>query len=339
MPNVAIAGVGNCSCALVQALYGVSRGLTEHHDLVEGLDSVRVGDIHISAAFDVDVTKTGLPLGKAIFAEPNCTTCYLDVPLELPIVKVGVLGDGVQGPLRDVVRVHDLARKASVGEIAEELQRSSSEILVLYLPTGAQAAAELYAEAALEAGCSLVNCTPAYLARSEEWQTRFREHGVTLLGDDMKSHIGSTTIHQALLNALKSQGVTVTSTYQLNIGGNTDFLNLRDTARSAAKRATKATALQGFVSAETSMDLGPSDYIRHLKDRKVGYLRIEGYGYLGMPFSIETRLEVEDSPNSAAIAIDAIRAAAVVQSTSHLELSAALPALFKAPGTVKIPDH
>lgn len=336
MPNVAIAGIGNCSCALVQAIYGVTHGVTEHHDLIEGLDSVPVRDIHITAAFDVDVNKIGLSLEKAIFAEPNCTTRYLDISMQLPIVKAGVLGDGIEGPLQSIVHVHDLARTMTVDEVAEELRRSSADVLVLYLPTGAQAAAELYAHAAVKAGCSLVNCTPAELGRSDVWRDRFKQHGITILGDDMKSHIGSTTVHSALLAALKQQGVRVDSTYQLNVGGNTDFLNLRDPGRSAAKRVTKATALRKLVSSQTAMDLGPSDYISHLKDRKVGYIRIEGHGYLGMPFSIETRLEVEDSPNSAAIAIDAIRATAVLQATAGLlDLSAALPALFKAPG---LPD-
>lgn len=332
MPNVAIAGVGNCSCALIQALYGVTNEVVEHHDLIEGLGSVPVSDIRVTAAFDVDINKIGLSLEKAIFAEPNCTTRYVDVATQLPTVQAGVLGDGIQGPLGDIVHVHDLARTMTVDGVAEELHRSSADILVLYLPTGAQAAAELYAEAAVKAGCSLVNCTPAYLARSDAWRERFQQRGITLLGDDMKSHIGSTTVHQALLAALKRQGVTVDSTYQLNVGGNTDFLNLRDPGRSAAKRVTKATALRELVSPETAMNLGPSDYIGHLKDHKVGYIRIEGRGYLGMPFSIETRLEVEDSPNSAAIAIDAIRATAVLQAAAGLDLPAALPALFKAPG-------
>jgi myo-inositol-1-phosphate synthase len=332
MPNVAVAGVGNCSCALVQAVYGMTDGATEHFDLITGIDSVQVRDIHVTTAFDVDVNKIGLNLEKAIFAEPNCTTRYVDIPVQLPAVRAGVLGDGIQGPLQDIVHVHDLARTTTVDDVAEELRRSSAEILVLFLPTGAQAAAELYAQASVEAGCSLVNCTPANLARSATWRDRFRQHGLTILGDDMKSHIGSTTVHQALLGALKRQGVTVDSTYQLNVGGNTDFLNLRDIDRSAAKRVTKATALRELVSSHTAMNLGPSDYIGHLKDHKVGYIRIEGRGYLGMPFSIETRLEVEDSPNSAAIAIDAIRATAVQQATAGLDLPTALPALFKAPG-------
>ncbi|MEY9836724.1 inositol-3-phosphate synthase [Streptacidiphilus sp. EB103A] len=336
MPNIAVAGIGNCSSALVQALHGVGNGTIAHTDLVPGLESVPVRDIRITAAFDVDARKVGIPLEKAIFVEPNCTTSYVDVPTQLPRVTVGPLADGVRGPLTGVVQVHDLAHRATAADVAAELRNSAVDILVIFLPTGAQEAAELYADAAVKAGCSLVNCTPAFLGRSETWRERFQRRGTTLLGDDMKSHIGSTTMHQALLSALNRQGVTVNSTYQLNIGGNTDFLNLRDTSRSAAKRVTKATALRELVSPETAMDLGPSDHIAQLKDRKVGYIRIEGNGYLGMPFSMEVRLEVEDSPNSAAIAIDAVRAAASLQSGAELDLSAVLPSLFKAPG---LPDR
>lgn len=336
MPNIAVAGIGNCSSALVQALHGVSNGTIVHADLVPGLDSVPVCDLRITAAFDVDARKVGIPLEKAVFAEPNCTTHYVDVPDQLPVVTVGPLADGVRGPLSGVIQVHDLARRATAEDVAAELKSSAVDVLVVFLPTGAQEAAELYADAALRAGCSLVNCTPAFLGRSDIWRGRFQHQGTALLGDDMKSHIGSTTMHQALLRALKKQGVTVNSTYQLNIGGNTDFLNLRDTGRSAAKRVTKATALRELVSPETAMDLGPSDHIAQLKDRKVGYIRIEGNGYLGMPFSMEVRLEVEDSPNSAAIAIDAVRAAAALRSGVALDLPAVLPSLFKAPG---LPDR
>ncbi|WP_152626372.1 inositol-3-phosphate synthase [Streptacidiphilus carbonis] len=332
MPNIAIAGIGNCSSALVQALHGVSNGTVRHTDLAPGLESVPVRDIRITAAFDVDARKIGVPLEKAILVEPNCTTHYVDVTAPLPPVTVGALADGVSGPLADIVQVHEAADRTTAADIAAEMRNSGSEILVVFLPTGAQAAAELYADAAVRAGCSLVNCTPARLGRSATWQQRFRDAGATLLGDDMKSHIGSTTVHQALLSALNRQGVTVDATYQLNIGGNTDFLNLRDTGRSAAKRVTKATALRELVSPETAMDLGPSDHIAQLKDRKVGYIRIVGSGYLGMPFSMEVRLEVEDSPNSAAIAIDAVRAAASLQAGAELDLAAVLPALFKAPG-------
>jgi myo-inositol-1-phosphate synthase len=332
MPNIGIVGVGNCSSALVQALHGVSAGTIAHTDLVPGLESVPVRDIHVTAAFDVDARKIGLPLEKAIFVEPNCTTCYVEVPVKSTTVSAGPLADGVTGPLADIVQVHDLARRVTVKDVVAELRECAVEILVIYLPTGAQGAAELYAEAAAEAGCSLVNCTPATLGRSSSWQERFRGRSAILLGDDMKSHIGSTTVHQALLGVLRRQGVTVNSTYQLNIGGNTDFLNLRDTGRSAAKRLTKSTALRELVSSETAMSLGPSDHIAQLGDRKVGYIRIEGSGYLGMPFSMEVRLEVEDSPNSAAIAIDAVRVAASARSGSGVDLDAALPLLFKAPG-------
>jgi myo-inositol-1-phosphate synthase len=203
--------------------------------------------------------------------------------------------------------------------------------MVLYLPVGSQAAAEFYASAALAAGCSLVNCTPAVLGNSAAWRRRFAEAGLVLVGDDMKSHVGSTTIHQALLALLRERGVEVTSTYQLNVGGNTDFLNMRDSTRAAAKRATKATALGDLLAAGAELSVGPSDHVPQLRDHKVGYIHIEAAGYLGMPFSLELRLEVEDSPNAAPVAIDAIRLAGAQRAGIDLDLDTAMARLFKAP--------
>lgn len=331
MHRIALVGVGNCSCALVQALNALAAGHIRHSNLIAEVSDVPPASVAIVAAFDVDSRKVGLPVDEAIFAEPNCTSHYFDVPAGLPVVSPGPVADGVDGPLADVVKIHPDAERATAADVAAQLRACSAQTMLLYLPVGAQRAAELYAQAAAEAGCSLINCTPVTLGRAASWRERFASRKLLLLGDDIKSHLGSTTVHQALLALLADRGITVSSTYQLNIGGNTDFLNMRDIERSAAKRRTKATALYGYTPPECAVSLGPSDHIPQLRDRKVAYIRIEGSGYLGMPLSMELRLDVEDSPNAAAVAIDALRVVAAVRSGITVDLSAAMRALFKAP--------
>jgi myo-inositol-1-phosphate synthase len=330
--RVAIVGVGNCCCALMQALDAICVGELTHTDVVPGLSDVDPTKIEIVAAFDIDRRKVGLPLHDAIFAEPNCTTRYRDPRPSMVTVTPGSPQDGVDGPLDDVVQLADGVWEVMAQDVARVLTQAQASIVVLYLPVGSQAAAEFYASAALAAGCSLVNCTPAVLGNSPAWRARFAESGLVLTGDDMKSNIGSTTVHQALLELLRDRGAEVTSTYQLNIGGNTDFLNMRDTSRAAAKRATKATALGALLEPGTGLGVGPSDHIPHLRDHKVGYIHIEAVGYLGMPLSIELRLEVEDSPNAAPVAIDAIRLTAAMRGGADLDADAAMARLFKAPG-------
>lgn len=330
MPRIALVGVGNCACSLVQALSAIKRGSLSHSSFLTFPLQVGPAELDVVAAFDVNVTKVGKTLSTAIFAEPNCTSQYF-LPDECGIkVSPGLLGDGLEGPLASRIEVSADVQKIAILDIVNVLRRARAEVVLLYLPVGSQLAAEAYARAALEAGCGLVNNTPAVLANSPFWQSEFQRHRLPLLGDDMKSHIGSTTIHQALLLLLKRRNVDVHSSYQLNIGGNSDFLNMRDGKRALQKRSTKIHSLKDLCPPGANLTVGPSDYIPHLKDGKVGYIRIEGTGYMGMPFSMELRLSVEDSPNSVAVAIEAARVALSSLNGQDIEIETLSKELFKA---------
>lgn len=334
MPKIAIVGVGNCCCSLAQAISAIRGDLYDHHSEVPG--HCGAGAIDIVAAFDVDKGKVGTPFKSAIFSKPNCTSTYFAVDSWDFAVSAGILADGLDGPLSNVVEPCSESRSVAPEDITQSLRASGAEIVVLYLPVGSQRAADAYASAALAADCALVNCTPAVLANSSEWRDRFSKRNLVLLGDDMKSHIGSTAFHQLILGFLKSKGIQATQTYQLNVGGNTDFLNMRDLDRSRRKRNTKAQSLESFLPAGIKAGVGPSDFIPHLKDRKVGYIRVEGTAYLGMPFNLEMRLEVEDSPNAAPIALDSILLVDRLRRGANVDLASICGRLFKAPGGIMI---
>jgi myo-inositol-1-phosphate synthase len=331
--KIAIAGIGNCASSLVQAIELAKAGKLSFTSQIPNLAGFDPKDIAVVAAFDVDRRKVGLDLGRAIFADPNSTTIYYEVPPLDLLVSPGVLEDGIDGPLKSTIPVatevdNDRDRIVSI------LRSRSVDTLVLYLPVGAQRAAEAYADAALLSRCALINCTPALIACSPDYVSRFKRESLPLLGDDMRSHIGSTTIHHALLKLLAEKGAEVTQTYQLNFGGNNDFLNMRDPGRAAAKRTTKHAAVRDLLGNNAEFAVGPSDYVPFLHDHKVGYIRVEGKAFLGMPFSIELRLEVEDSPNAAPIALDAIRLASALRAGLEVDEAAALSNLFKRPKDV-----
>jgi myo-inositol-1-phosphate synthase len=331
MLDVAIVGVGNCASSLIQSLELARRGELRFVSQIPLRGGAGVDSIRIVAAFDVDRHKVGRDLADAIFAEPNCTTAYVHPPPTGVQVAPGPLADGLEGPLENLVRPSPECEAATAASVAGALHASGAKVVVLYLPTGAQRAAELYAEAALVSGCCLVNCTPAELACSPEWRRRFRSANLPLIGDDMKSHLGSTTVHQALLALMKERGIVPENTYQLNIGGNTDFLNMRDPRRSRPKRQSKARALAEFLNDDGALGIGPSDFVPFLRDRKVGYIRIEAQGFMGMPVSLEVRLSVEDSPNAAPVALDAIRLAAALRAGHDIDEAACCARLFKRP--------
>lgn len=333
MIRIALVGVGNCACTLLQSLQVARDARLNFVSQIPGLAGFDPREIEPVAAFDVDARKVGLDLGDAAVAEPNCTTVYH--PLRSTGVRVspGVLEDGIDGPLGNVIPLAEGVGN-DIGPVAAVLKEREVDLLLLYLPVGAQRAAEAYAEAALRSGCGLINCTPALIACSPEYQEKFAAAGLPLLGDDMRSHIGSTTLHQALLALLTARGLNVSRTYQLNVGGNNDFYNMRDPARAASKRDTKHASLSGLLSEDSQFGAGPSDYVPYLRDRKIGYIHIEGEGFLGMPFSIELRLEVEDSPNAAPVALDAIRLAAAIKAGVDVSQAPALAALFKRPRQV-----
>ena len=331
--NIAIVGVGNCAWSLLQSIESARQGILDFTSLIATRSQEDIASLRVVLGFDVNVEKTNRDISQAVTQQPNCTTSYVSLPhFDAPVVA-GPLEDGLGPALLAKIKVDERSRHMGCDEVARTLREHNVNVVILYLPVGSQKAAEVYATAALKAGCSLVNCTPAVLANSTEYALAFEESGQLLLGDDMRSHIGSTTVHQALLALFKERGLRIKSTYQLNVGGNTDFLNMRDGERSQAKRVTKAAALSGLLDIEKSMvGIGPSDYVPSLKDRKVGYINIVAEGFLGMEARVELKLEVEDSPNAAPIGLDALLSVqARLSGQERIDLSYICQRLFKAP--------
>ncbi|MCP2365287.1 myo-inositol-1-phosphate synthase [Nonomuraea thailandensis] len=294
--NVAVIGVGNCVSSLVQGVEhyrdGDAPGLP--NPVCAGY---AISQVRFTAAFDVGRAKLGQDLSQAIWAAPNNARRFADVPhLGVPVVE-GILADGVGPGSADLI---DPRGAATPAEVAAHLRETGSHVVLNFLPTGAQRAAELYARAAVEAGCAFVNCMPAVLARSPEWRARFAAAGLPLIGDDLKSSFGATLVHRALVDALTGNGVRLTGGHQLLGGGNMDFVNLEDAGRMRSKQATKATG------AGASIHVG-AQYVPFMDDRKVAYIRLDGEGFGGSPLELELRLVVEDSPSAAGNALDAAR--------------------------------
>lgn len=311
--RVAIAGVGNCASSLVQGLT-YYRGVKDN-ELVPGLMHPALGgyaisDIEIVAAFDVNSTKVGRDVAEAIFAEPNNTVKFADVaPLGVRVQRGPTL-DGLGKYLEGVV--HEAAERPA--DVAAELRRSGAQVLVCYMPVGSEQAVQYYAEQALEAGCAFINCVPVFIASRPEWEQRFRERGLPIIGDDIKSQVGATIVHRVLTNLFKERGVRLDRTYQLNFGGNTDFLNMLERERLESKKISKTGAVTsqlGQPMEARNVHVGPSDYVPWLEDRKWCHIHMEGTTFGGVPLKCEVKLEVWDSPNSAGVVIDAIRCAAL----------------------------
>jgi myo-inositol-1-phosphate synthase len=309
--RVAIAGVGNCASSLVQ---GVSfYGEAPQNEPVPGLMHVdlggyHIGDIEFSAAFDIAEGKVGKDLSSAIFAPPNNTKQFASVPrLKVP-VRRGPTMDGLGRYLREMV-TEAPPRDENVADI---LKDSGTDVLVSYLPVGSQKATEFYAEQALEAGCAFVNCIPVFIASDAGWRRRFEEKRLPLIGDDIKSQVGATIVHRALVALFRERGVRLDRTYQLNVGGNSDFQNMLERERLQSKKISKTNAVVSQMAeppAEGTVHIGPSDYVPWLDDRKWAYIRLEGTTFGNVPLNCELKLEVWDSPNSAGVVIDAVRCA------------------------------
>ncbi len=331
--NIAIVGVGNCAWSLLQSIEVARRGTLSFTSLIAPRTQEDIAGLRVVLGFDVNRGKTGKDISIAASQAPNCTTSYIELPLLNAPVMAGPVLDGLGPALEACMEVDPESRACDQAQVANALRAHKVETVILYLPVGSQQAAELYARAALDAGCNLINCTPAVLANSTEFASAFKEAGRILLGDDMRSHVGSTTVHQALLELFKERGLKVKSTYQLNIGGNCDFLNMRDGDRSAAKRHTKAAALSDLLDIDKSiLGIGPSDYVPSLKDRKVGYINIVTQGFLGMEIRVEVKLEVEDSPNAAPIGLDALLSVkARSAGAEKIDLTYVCQRLFKDP--------
>ena len=309
--RVAIAGVGNCASSLVQGIefYRDALGSEPIPGLMHpDLGGYSVGDIQIVAAFDVAKGKVGADLADAILARPNNTHVFANVPRTGVTVHRGPTMDGIGKYLRDMVVESD----AAPADVAMLLRRARAEILVSYLPVGSEQATRWYAEQALAARCGFINCIPVFIASDAGWRGRFAAAGLPLIGDDIKSQLGATILHRALVNLFRDRGVRVDRTYQLNFGGNADFANMLERERLQSKKISKTRAVTsqlGCTLPEEDVHVGPSDHVPWLTDRKWAHIRVEGTTFGNVPLSCELKLEVWDSPNSAGVVIDAVRCA------------------------------
>ncbi len=309
--RVGIVGVGNCASSFVQGLTYYSGA--ERNEPVPGLMNVSVGgyhigDVEISAAFDVNAYKVGRDVADAIWAEPNNTFKFAEVKPTGVRVARGRTLDGLGQYLRDDIE----ESKEREADVAELLHDSRTDVVVSYLPVGSQKASEWYAERALEAGCAYVNCIPVFLASNPDWRQRFEQAGLPIIGDDIKSQVGATIVHRVLANLFRERGVRVDRTYQLNFGGNADFKNMLERERLHSKKISKTQAITSQFDvplAPGDIHVGPSDHVPWLTDRKWAYIRLEGTTFGGVPLNAELKLEVWDSPNSAGVVIDAVRCA------------------------------
>ena len=314
--KVAIAGVGNCASALVQGIeyYRNRRGETHAGLMHEDIGGWKPSDIEIVAAFDIDVRKVGRPLEEAIFAAPNCTKIFQPaLPASGVHVQMGPILDGVAEHMAsyDESEAFRPSDEAPV-DVAAELRAAEAEVLLCYLPVGSEEAVRHYAQACLDAGVALVNCVPVFLASDADWAERFREAGLPIVGDDIKSQVGATIVHRMLGRLFADRGIKLDRTYQLNTGGNTDFLNMLERKRLASKKQSKTEAVQSQLDERLDshdIHIGPSDYVSWQDDNKIAFIRMEGKGFGDVPLELELRLSVEDSPNSAGVVIDALRCA------------------------------
>lgn len=314
--KVAIIGVGNCASSLVQGVTyyrqnNSSQGLI--HDKIGGYGA---GDVDFVLGVDVDARKVGKDIAEAIFAKPNNTAVFqAEVPATGVKVIMGKVSDGVAPHMTTVGEkgfiVADEA-EADQARIVQAIKDSGAEVLINFLPVGSQAATEFYMNCALEAGVAVVNCMPVFIASNPEWEAKFRAKNIPIVGDDIKAQVGATIVHRVLSSLFAARGVTVERTYQLNTGGNTDFMNMLDRQRLGSKKESKTEAVQAMLAQrleDENIHVGPSDYVPWQKDNKLCFLRLEGLQWGNVPMELELRLSVEDSPNSAACVMDAIRCA------------------------------
>jgi myo-inositol-1-phosphate synthase len=315
--RIALIGVGNCASSLIQGIHyyrsttaGDATGLMNWD-----IGGYLPGDIDVVAAFDVDERKVGKDLSKAIFSPPNCTRNFFPkIPQTGVRVLMGHIGDGISAHMLNYPPEQSFRPVSGAGATSEEivtaLKAAKAEILLNYLPVGSEEATRFYANCALQAGVALINNMPAFIASDKTWAERFRKRNLPLIGDDVKSQVGATIIHRALANLFRQRGVVLDRTYQLNIAGNTDFLNMKNPDRLPSKKRSKTEAIQSVTANRLPADqihVGPSDYVPWQKDNKIAFIRIEGRLFADTPMNVELRLSVEDSPNSGGVVIDAIR--------------------------------
>lgn len=318
--KLAIAGIGNCASALIQGIFYYKK-ITSDDELIPGLMHNLVGkyrpaDIKIVAAFDIDKRKVGKDFSKAMFAQPNCTKIfYSKIPNLKVKVKMGPILDGVATHLKNYPEEKTFVPSSQKPvNVAKELKKSGAEILINFVPVGSEKATKFYAKEALRANCAFINCMPVFIASDRIWAEKFEKKGLPVIGDDIKSQVGATIVHRVLSHLCSERGVKIDRSYQLNVGGNTDFLNMLSRERLKSKKISKTESVESQLSKRLSYDnlhIGPSDYVPWLKDRKIAFIRIEGKQFGDIPMDIELRLNVEDSPNSAGCVIDAVRLAKI----------------------------
>lgn len=346
--KIAITGLGNCASSLIQGIYYYKNkseneiiGLMHH-----SLGGYFPQDIEVVAAFDIDKRKVGKDVSEAIFSLPNCTTIFQrEIPKLNVKVKMGKILDSFASHLesypedeRFVLAKESEATKEGIVKILKE---SKAEILVNYLPVGSEQAVKFYAECALDANLAFINCMPVFIASSPEWASRFAEKNLPIIGDDVKSQLGATITHRVLTDLFKKRGVKLERTYQLNTGGNTDFLNMLERSRLKSKKISKTEAVQSVAAkrlSDKNIHIGPSDYVAWQKDNKVCFLRMEGRLFGDVPMHIEARISVEDSPNSAGIVIDAIRCCKLALDRKKGGILEAPSAYFMKHPPKQIPD-
>jgi myo-inositol-1-phosphate synthase len=347
--KIAIIGIGNCASSLIQGLHYYSSKKSEEtiglmHWTIAGYSPA---DIEVVAAFDIDKRKVNQNLSQAIFAKPNCTKIICsDIPETRVKVKMGRILDGLAQHMKD----YDPDRsflpssepEANQESVINTLRESGAEIVVNYLPVGSEQAVKFYAECALEANTAFINNMPVFIASSPEWAKKFQDRGLPIIGDDIKSQIGATIIHRTLADLFAKRGVKLERTYQLNTGGNTDFLNMIDQSRLRDKRISKTDAVKSVVNRSIenhNIHIGPSDYIPWLEDNKLCFLRMEGKVFGNIPMEVELRLSVEDSPNSAGVVIDAIRCCKLALNRGQAGVLKAPSAFFMKHPPQQFPDN
>jgi len=315
--RIAVAGVGNCVSSLLQGIeYYKTKSQAEAIGLMHWeIGGYEPGDIEVVAAFDIDERKVGKDVNEAIFARPNCTAVFCeDMPKSGVKVQMGRIEDGFSEHMKsyddDYTFIPSKEPEATKDDVVRILKDSGAEVLLNYLPVGSEKGARFYAECALEAGVGFVNNIPVFIASDPEWARKFEEKNVPIIGDDIKAQLGATITHRTLTDLFKKRGVKLDRTYQLNTGGNTDFLNMLNRERLASKKTSKTEAVQSVTAKvldKRDIHIGPSDYVPWQNDNKVCFIRMEGKLFGDVPMNLELRLSVEDSPNSAGVAIDSIR--------------------------------
>jgi myo-inositol-1-phosphate synthase len=339
--RVAIIGVGNCASSLVQGIYYYRNA--KEGTLIPGimhtrLGGYRIGDIEFTFGIDIDKNKVGKDLSSAIYTKPNNTFKFCEVPrLGVPVVR-GMTHDGLGYYLSQIIQ----KAPGPTADIVRLLRETKTDVVINYLPVGSEEATKWYVEQVLTARCAFINCIPVFIASQKYWQKRFVEKGMPVMGDDIKSQVGATILHRILVNLFNDRGVRLDRTSQLNVGGNTDFLNMLERTRLASKKISKTQAVTSQLKHDIGADnihIGPSDYVAWLTDRKWAYIRLEGKTFGDVPLNVELKLEVWDSPNSAGVVIDAIRCAklaldrrlkgAIIEPSSYF---------FKSP-PVQYPDY